>query len=98
MREYKEVCLKINGEETVKLRSSSVKFKNSFKQLAVPFKIYADFKCNMKRVRSSDRADNTPYTEKDQHHIPCSFAYKILCVDDKFGKTSCSLQRKKYNL
>ena len=38
----------------------------------------------MKRIRSSDRGDKTSYTEKDQDHIPRSFAYKILCVDDKF--------------
>ena len=41
--ELKETCLKINGKQTVKFRSSSIKFKNHFKQMAVPFKIYADF-------------------------------------------------------
>ena len=41
--EHKETCLKIKAEETVKLRSVSIKFKNHFKQLAVPFKIYAYF-------------------------------------------------------
>ena len=85
-RNIKEVRLKINGEQTVKLRSSSIKFKNYVKQLAVPFKIYADFECNVKRVKSSDGGDNTSYTEKDQDHIPCSFPYKILYVDDKFSK------------
>ena len=53
--------------------------------MAVLFKIYADFECNVKRGRSSDRGDNS-YTETDQDHIPCSFAYKIICVDDKFSK------------
>ena len=33
------------------------------------FKIYADFECNVKKVRSSDRGGNTSYTEKDQDHI-----------------------------
>ena len=28
----------------------------------------------------------TLYTEKDQKHIPCSFAYKFVCVDEKFSK------------
>ena len=37
--EFKETCFKINGKPTVKLRSGSIKFKNSFKQLAVPFKL-----------------------------------------------------------
>ena len=56
--------MKINGKQTVKLRSGLIKFKNHFKKLAVPFKIYADLECNMERVRVSDRNDTTPYTEK----------------------------------
>ena len=59
MVERKEVCLKTNGKETVKLRSGSMKFKNYFKQLAAPFKIYAGFECNVKG--SSDGGDNTSY-------------------------------------
>ena len=26
------------------------------------------------------------YTKKYQDHIPCSFACKLVCVDDKFSK------------
>ena len=37
--EHKETCLKTNGRQTVKLKSDLIKFKNYFKQLAVPFKI-----------------------------------------------------------
>ena len=29
---------------------------------------------------------NTSYTEKYQDHIPCSFAYKIVCIGDRFRK------------
>ena len=66
--EHKEVWLKINGKQTVKLRRGSIKFKNYFKQIAVPFKIYADFECNVKKFKSSDRGDrgdNTSNTEKN---------------------------------
>ena len=48
------------------------------------FKIYADFEGNVKGVRSSDRGDNTSYTEKYRARIPCSFAYKVVCVYNKF--------------
>ena len=34
----------MKGKQSVKLRSGLIKCKNQFKQLAVPFKIYADFK------------------------------------------------------
>ena len=55
--------------------------KSYFKQIPVLFKIYADFECNLKSVESYDRF----YWKK--YHILCSFAYKLVCVDDKFTKT-----------
>ena len=78
--------IKINGKQPVKLISGSIKFKNYFKQLTVSFKIYTDFECNVKRVKCSDRGKNTLFTEKDQDRIPCSYAYKVVCADDKFSK------------
>ena len=78
--------MKINGKQTVKLKSGSTKFRNIFKRLTVPFKIYANFEFLLKRVPSNDKNNNTSYTEKYQKHIPCSFSYKIVCVDDKFSK------------
>ena len=78
--------MKINGKQSVKLKSDSIKFKNYFKQLAVPFKIYADFESLFKGVKSNDRNKNTSYTEKYQDHIPYSFAYKFVCIDDRFSK------------
>ena len=83
--EHKENCLIINGKQTVKLKSCSIEFKNHFKQLAVKFKIYADFECLLKGVKSSDK-NTSSYTEKYQDHITCSFAYKVFCIDNKFSK------------
>ena len=64
--------------------------KSYFKQLVVPFKIYADFECILKRVKSSDkssdRSGNASCTEKCQSHIPCSFSCKLVCIDDKSSK------------
>ena len=82
---HKENCLIINGKQSVKLKSGSISFKNYFKQLPVSFKIYADFEYILKKVKSS-RENNGSYTEKYQDHIPCSFAYKVVCVDNKFSK------------
>ena len=52
---HKENCLIINGKQSVKLKSGSISFKNYFKQLPVPFKIYAGFECILKVVKSSDK-------------------------------------------
>ena len=76
----------INGKQNVKLKSGSISFKNYFKQLPVPFKIYADFECILKRVECDSIKNNSSCTEKYQSHIPCSFAYKVVCIDNKFSK------------
>ena len=39
----------------------------------------------MKRVRGIHK-NNGSYTEKYQDHIPCSFAYKVVCIGKKFIK------------
>ena len=83
--EYKKNCLIINGKQCVKLKSSSISFENYFKQLSAPFKIYADFECILKGVKSSDK-NNGSFTEEYQEHIPYSSAYKVACVDNKFSK------------
>ena len=40
---HKENCLTINGKQNVKLKSDSIKYKNHFKKLTVPFNSDADF-------------------------------------------------------
>ena len=85
MIEHKEGCLIINGKQSVKLESTSISFKNCFKQLPVTFKIYADSECLLKGIKSSDK-NNGSCTEKYQDQISCSFAYKVVCIDNKFSK------------
>ena len=81
---HKENCLSINGKQSVKLEEGTSKFENYFKQIPIPFKIYADFQCNLKKVKCNEGS----YTGKYQDHIPCSFAKKIISIDDKFTKLS----------
>ena len=61
---------------SVKLESGFISFKNYSKQIPVPFKIYADFECILKKV---DGDIDSSYTRKYQDHVPCS-------VDNKFSK------------
>ena len=51
-----------------------------------PFKIYADFEYILKIVKSNKKTSGF-YTEKYQDHIPCSFAYKLVCGYNKFSKS-----------
>ena len=50
MTKDKEDCLSINGVQSVNVEKGIIKFENYFKQLPVPFKIYADFECNLRDV------------------------------------------------
>ena len=43
LTKHKDVCLSINGAQSVKLEKGITEFKNYFKQMPAPFKIYADF-------------------------------------------------------
>ena len=54
LTEHNEVCLSINGAQSVRLEKGTIEFKNYFKQTPVPFKIYAGFECNSKSVESSE--------------------------------------------
>ena len=82
MKNHKKIFLKINVEQPVKIEGGFIEFKNYFKQVPVPFKSYADFECILKSVKSNEDF----YAEKYQDHIPCSFLYMLVCVDNKFSK------------
>ena len=71
---HKENCLRIKGKQSVKLEKGIIELETCFKQIPVPFKIYADFECNLRGV------------ECYEDHIPCSFDYKVVYVDDRFNK------------
>ena len=82
LTKHKEVYLSINGAQSVYLEKGTTEFKKYFKQIPVLFKIYADFECNLKSVESYEGS----YSEKYQDNVPCSFTYKLVCVDDEFTK------------
>ena len=47
--EHEEICLKINGKQTVKLKRGFIELKNYFRQIPVPFNIYPEFECTLKK-------------------------------------------------
>ena len=81
MTEHK-VGLSITGTQSAKLEKGTIEFKNYFKQIPVPFKIYADFECNLKGVENYEGS----YTKKYHNHVPCGFGYKVVCIDNRFSK------------
>ena len=75
---HKEDCLSINRIQSVEVEDGTIEFKNYFQQLPVPFKPYADFECNLRDVEIYEGS----YSKKYHEHVPCSFAYQIVCIDD----------------
>ena len=73
---HKANCLSINGKQSVKLWKGIIKFENYFKEILVPFKIYADFECNLRGVESYEGS----YTKKYQDHITCSLLRKLFVL------------------
>ena len=82
LAERKEVCLRINGAQSVRLEKGTNEFKEYFWQIPVPFKIYPDSDCNLESIPSYEGS----YSKKSQDHIPYSFGYKLVCVDVKISK------------
>ena len=80
LTKYKEDCLSINGKQSVKVEKGIIEFENYSKQIRVPFKIDADFECNLRGVESYKGS----CTKKYQNQVPCSFAYKVVSFDDRF--------------
>ena len=39
-----------------------------------------------KRSHKISDKNNGSYTEKYQDHIPCSFGYNVVCIDNKFSE------------
>ena len=80
LNNHRERCLLINKTQAVKYETGIIKFKNHNKQKPIPFKIYADSECLVKRT-------NIPlsqYTKLYQKEIPNSVGAKLVCIDNKF--------------
>ena len=80
LNNHRERCLLINDTQAVKYETEIIKFKNFDKQIPIPFKIYADSECLLKRVN----VNKGRYTKLYQKHIPNSIAAKLVCVDNRF--------------
>ena len=52
LNSHKEVCLSINGPQSVRLQKETIEFENVFKQILVPVKIYSDFECILNSAES----------------------------------------------
>ena len=80
LNKHKEQCLLINETQAVKYETGTIKFKNLDNQVPIPFKIYADTECLLKRIDIKEGK----YTKLYQEHIPNSICAKLVCIDNRF--------------
>ena len=78
LAEHKEVCLSINGAKSLRLGKEKIEFKNYFKQIPVPFKIYTDFGCILNSVESYEGS----FSKTHQNHFPYSFTHNLVLMTD----------------
>ena len=50
LTKHKEDCFSINGVQCAELEKGIIEFRNHFKQIPVPFKIYANFESNLESL------------------------------------------------
>ena len=51
--------------QSVKVEERTIEFKNYFKQIPIPFKIYAKFECNLENTEVCEGS----YTKKYHDHV-----------------------------
>ena len=64
------------------MKNILIKFENYSKHLSVPFKISADFECNLKYTEIYEGS----CTKKYHDCVPCSYVFKVVCIDNRFSK------------
>ena len=61
-------------------------FRNYHKQMKVPYVVYADFECLVKKIATCEPDDKNSFTVKTEKHEPCGFSYAIVRSDGQsFG-------------
>ena len=89
LQEHMPDCVEINGAQKTYLPDSgdnNLQFTNYHKGLKVPFVIYADFESITQPIEQVQREETKSYTDGYQLHVPCGFAYKVVCIDDRYTK------------
>ena len=79
LKNYIQVCLKINGTKKVKMpyKNKTIFFVTYHKQLMAPFVIYADLKCITVPIKEKHGKQNVAY--QDHKAWVCQY-------DDKYSK------------
>ena len=90
LNNHKKRCLLINDIQVVKYETGIIKLKNIEKQTPIPFQVYPDAECFLKRIK----IDEGKYTKMYQKHIRNSLGAKLVCIDNRFTLPSIIFEGK----
>ena len=87
--EKHQIYCKEHGAQRVELPKEEDKwlfYKDVRKQLKVPYIIYADFESFQIPISGCQNDPDSSFTEKSTHHVPSSFAYKVVGPNHELSK------------
>ena len=72
--------------EIPKVGENKMAFKNYYKQMKVPYVVYADFECVFTKIDTCEPDNNQSFIVKTEKHEPCGFSYLVVRSDGQtFG-------------
>ena len=80
LNNHRERCLSINGAQATIYEKGTIKFKNFDKLIPIPFKIYADSECFLKK----NNIDLSEHTKLYLKQIDNSMGAKLVFIDNRF--------------
>ena len=90
LNEHMENCITLNGTQAIIMpneNNNRLNFHSFYKQLAIPYVIYADFEAITEKIHGCQPNDEKSFTEAYQKHTDCGYGYKLVCCyDDKYSK------------
>ena len=76
LKRHAKDCFEIYGKQIITMDKNGES----------PFMIYADFESILVSKNNGKQKLDQSYTNKYQHHVGCTFGYKLVCVDGQFSK------------
>ena len=72
-----------NENRIAKRRRKQDGFHKLPHQMKVPYVVYADFECILKKMHGCEPSPEASFTVKTEKHVPCRFSYIIVRSDEK---------------
>ena len=85
LERYKPMCKGLLKSpirtEMTKVGENKIAFKNHYKQMKVPYVVYADFECVLRKIHTCEPENKQSFTVKTEKHEPCGFSYLVVRSD-----------------